>query len=123
MDDIIPLVVGECREGPVTHDAGIADHAVVSAVLLDVGFKACVAQLAIADIKLDEAPAATQGGDLVKGRLRPLQVAVVVDDYGETVGRQLEGDGAANSLAGAANQYGRAHCFCSSKSVSCASVG
>ena len=124
VDHPIPIGLAQGREGRVTNDTGIADYPIVGAVLLNIGFQHGTAPRTVGDIELQQTPRATRSTDSFQRRFGTTLVAVIMHQDTKSIGRQFEGYGPANPLAGAGHQDATTHtCVLPNRVSSCSASG
>lgn len=110
VDDLVPILRRQCREGAITGDAGIADHAVVRAVRFDIGLQRGACGLAVGYVERQHAGLLAQGLDLGHHGLCLFHAAAAMHHHVEAVARDAQRDGPADTPAGAGHQHASIPC-------------
>src|SRR5690606_2917439 len=106
---LVPILVGKRRKGAVASQAGITDHAIVGAVLLDIGFQLFAAGCAVGDVELQDARLATQRLDLRLYGFGFIATSAAMQDDIVAAAGQAHGDGATDAAAGTGDQNAFTH--------------
>jgi hypothetical protein len=90
VDHEVPIVTAERWKSRVASDAGIADHPVIRAMGLNIGFDRDSRCLAIGDVKKQAARLAPRRGDFGNQGLRSSALAAAMDNDRKAVTRQAQ---------------------------------
>ncbi|MNV39820.1 hypothetical protein D3C71_1314110 [compost metagenome] len=109
----VPVFGGHGRERAVARDAGVADHAIVSAVRLHIGLQRRARGVTVGHVEHQHAGLSAQRLDVGDHRLCFLDAAAAMHHHIETIARDAQRDGAADAPAGAGHQHGQIPCHAS----------
>jgi len=110
VDDLVPVFGRQRRKCAVAGDAGIAHHAVVRAVRLDIGLQCAACGIPVGHIERQHAGLPAQCLDFVHHCLRLVHAAAAVHGYIEPIARDAQRDGPADAPAGAGDQHAPIPC-------------